>query len=86
MVVRYRRAFITRMYRAGNEEKVIARLMGTKSLPEFRKYQQVSADDIMLVKNKRVGAELIAGYVPKYKVTSAHVARKTFISHPLPAV
>ena len=48
-----RRAFITRMYRAGNEEKVIAKLVGTKSLPELRKYQQVSDDDIMLVKNKR---------------------------------
>ena len=35
-----RRAFTTRMYRAGNEEKIIAKLVGTKSLPELRKYRQ----------------------------------------------
>lgn len=48
-----RRAFITRMYRAGNEEKVIARMVGTKSLPELRKYQQVNDSDIINVKGAR---------------------------------
>lgn len=33
--------------------------------------------------SKRIGAEIIESYVPKHTVISAHVARKTFISHSL---
>lgn len=49
-----RRAFITRMFRAGNSEKIISKMVGTKSLPELRKYQQVNEDDVLEVKNRRV--------------------------------
>lgn len=48
-----RRAFITRMYRAGNSEKLISRMVGTKSLPELRKYQQVNEDDILAVRSQK---------------------------------
>jgi hypothetical protein len=42
-----RRAFITRLYRKGYSEKIIAKMVGTKSLPELRKYQQVDETDVM---------------------------------------
>lgn len=42
-----RRAFITRMYRKGYPEKVIAKMVGTKSLPELRKYQQADESDVV---------------------------------------
>lgn len=44
-----RRAFITRLYRKGYSEKVIAKMIGTKSLPELRKYQQVDETDVMRI-------------------------------------
>ena len=33
--------------------------------------------------SKRIGVEVVNEYVPKWQVISAHVARKTFISHAL---
>lgn len=40
-----RRAFITRMFRLGYSEKVVANMVGTKSVNELRKYQQVADED-----------------------------------------
>lgn len=40
-----RRAFITRMFRMKFSEKVIAKMVGTRSLGELRKYQQVADED-----------------------------------------
>lgn len=56
-------------------------------LPNFSRVLKALAEQAgineLVYTAKRVGAELIAGYVPKYRVISAHVARKTFISHAL---
>ncbi len=56
-------------------------------LPNFSRVlkelaKQAGIDELVYTA-KRVGAELITQYVPKHTLISAHVARKTFISHAL---
>lgn len=56
-------------------------------LPNFTRVlkalaEQAGIDESVYV-SKRIGAEIVESYEPKYKLISAHVARKTFISHAL---
>ncbi|MBJ6110009.1 phage integrase SAM-like domain-containing protein [Hymenobacter sp. BT523] len=56
-------------------------------LPNFSRVLKALAKqagiDELVYNAKRVGTEIIAEYVPKHTLISAHVGRKTFISHSL---
>jgi len=61
--------------------------MPPQYLPNFTRVLKVLAEqagiDESVYVAKRVGAEVVDGWVPKHTVISAHVGRKTFISHAL---
>ena len=61
--------------------------MPRQYLPNFTRVLKVLAEQAgineLVYTAKRIGAELVEEWVPKHTVISAHVARKTFISHAL---